>query len=430
MHRWPWLNLASLWRKQDTSKEVQTHQQHVPDSSMYDQMLPASDKSGECRRALSSASNKDFHTYLSQHGYTVIEPRGRDILAKWLFSSNWLRLLICEVVLVIVGMVPVFVAYSLGLFTNTTLRLDAAHDLGYWNHITSTCAMVMAISLYQARLPRVLFDLCFLGVCKATPNDFNQFARSSNDVYRKRWLTWLPYMFALCITVAGIFAFHLTPGFWHSYVDSSRNLLCGLLQLPFCFLTYYIAAFVLLRIGASYRVLQMFFKLKPDIDPLHADGCGGLYPLGSLAMRLNLVVFAFGIIIAVGLLFDIRVYGFSLIHPVNLLIMAAYVAAAVVIFFLPLYAARPSMCEAKLQALQDCARTARRLTKQVMKNIEGGQVLSSEQKDELDRVASLHERVNAMPVYPFNTRIVRSFLGSLLTPLGLVLIEVILKNLL
>ena len=34
MYRRPWLNLASLWRKQDTSKAVPTHQQHVPVGSL------------------------------------------------------------------------------------------------------------------------------------------------------------------------------------------------------------------------------------------------------------------------------------------------------------------------------------------------------------------------------------------------------------
>jgi hypothetical protein len=396
------------------------------EESIYERVRADANLSDRFRNALSSSSESELDSFLTANGFVPLEPRSGDPLARLLFSGNWLHLIFAEFGAIALFALSLVAAKIFHNFTNPSLALDALRDVGYWNHALATCALILTMGLYQSELRRVLLELGFLGVCKAKISAFNNFVKESNTIYRNRWLTWTPYLISLIITVVGIYVFHLEvdpkKNYWHGYMGSWQTRVSGLLQLPFCFLTYYVAAYTIFRIGATFVVLKKYFALDTNIDPLHADGCGGLYSLGRLSMRLNAVVFVFGFIVALGFTVN-KDYGLGYLHPMNILLITTYISSCVVIFFLPLYAARSRMYDARLKAMMASIKSFEHVRRDIQRALFDGKGLTEHQHEALRRSQDLHKMIVSMPVYPFNTRIISSFLGSLVAPLILFLIE-------
>lgn len=346
-----------------------------------------------------------------------VSPCVRDPLGYILFPQKWPNLLISLSCVLVLGSLPLVAANFFGLFKNSALRMDAMHDIGYWCVILLACGLILAVSLWQQRLASVFNELRLLGVSTHSDHEFNMFVESTKKTYGKLWIRITPYIVAFFLTLAGAFAFHLDQSFWQSFTCDWHKQICGYLQIAPCFIAWYVSSYTMTRLLATYLVFRDFFKSNIRVDPLHPDGCGGLYPLGSLSMRLNILVIVLGLLAAVTFYFNMHTYRLDVFHPINLILVTSYAMTSAVIFFLPLYAARKTMYEAKMNALHDCELRRKTLSDGILRIIKLKGSPTAEQITELHRFDELFTKISQMPIYPFNTKIVVSFILSWVIPI-------------
>jgi hypothetical protein len=363
---------------------------------------------------------RDRAKFWDQYGFDVISPCGRDRFASFIFGKPWKGLLISISVVLFAAFVPVIIAIFAGNFVKPKpdLDLDAMHDLGYWNFILSSLILMVALSVYFTELSRVLFELCTRKVFRVNKDQYNEFVRMGNQTYSGLLITFIPWIIAFTVCIISLFVYQAgKTNTWHSFKTTAGAAFAGWASIPFIFTANYILTSAVLRIVASFLVLSRFFKFDASIQPLHPDGCGGLYPLGRLSMRLNTIVFGFGVICALGIFVNTTDYGLKIYHPMNILLMISYIIGSVVVFFLPLYSAHSSMQEARTRTIEAINNRFQRLNEEIVADMRQNKRPAMEKIQEIEEI-------------PFNTKIVTSFVGSMGLPILLFIIQKLVEKVL
>lgn len=402
---------------------------------------------------------KTAEAQMRDGGRTVaINPAGRDPLLRLIISSPKAIWFSAGIALLI-ALLPFPAAYFEGtLFQNPSLQMSLIHDLGYWScMIIGSPLLIIGVGFYLRSLPTRLEELRESKIILVDDVKWENFKTDiAQKLYSRSWILVLTVIvIAVGVGIGWNWFIYSAQNTWHStgciaaehdlglstitekcQMHSIQVHWAGWLNIPAAVLWFYMLAVGVLRVVVSYFVLKEFFNLGTNVQPLHPDGCGGLYPLGGLSMKLNIVVFAVGIFTIVSLINNKNFLALSnpdiadslmVTHPVNLLIIACYVVGAAVVYFLPLYAAHGSMYWAKyktVKQINDRYEAIRENTKSVLSqgNDDNGAKLN-EMVNTIENLRKLHAVASSMPVYPFNLRIITSFLASIGPPIIILIFE-------
>ncbi len=358
-------------------------------------------------------------------GFEQLEPCRTDPILGWTVSQSVLGTALTVGAIILAAVAPALPAAVEGNLRNPALDPDLLGDLGYWNSfLVSWPILFLTYVLYFRTLPKAILTLCVSNVLEVSLSDYNSFVRDANRIFSHWLVRVVPWVVGFSILGTGTAFYALGDrNTWHSPDSHPYGTVAGWMGIPLTFFLMYIAGALVARICATFVALRRLFQLKTNIQPLHPDGCGGLLPLGRVSMKLNVAVFVMGFVCAAGVIVNMTEWRVPLFHWTNLLLIVGYVIGSSLIFFLPLLAAHQSMKKAKMQLLYSIHERIESLSKQIIQDISSATELPTAAIEEIENVRKVYDMAREMPVYPFNFRIVSSFIGSLGLPLVLVLIE-------
>ena len=113
----------------------------------------------------------------------------------------------------------------------------------------------------------------------------------------------------------------------------------------------------------------------------------------------------------------------QLFTPFTLLVIIIYIASAFIVFFLPLYAAHESMENAKYEEIRRINNYFVNLNSKVKESLSRNEDLDENIRANFENVNKIYELAKKMPVYPFNSKTIASFFGSILIPIILFVFE-------
>lgn len=306
-----------------------------------------------------------------------------------------------------------------GSFSNPDLSLDLLHDIGWWNQFLLAFPTLLFISgSYFGAFPKTLRGLVDSGVIQATEQEWKKVRRLTHAKLRNLTFIFLPY-------VCGIAAALLTSNVLDSNSAwfSADDYIAGWLIPPHAFILYFYMTYLALRLYIAYLVLKLLFSFSVNIQPFHADGCGGLGSLRDQSKKLYWGMIAFGVIAGLAILTNSLVYGVALFSIYNGLMLMAYVILTGVAFFLPLYALSGSMQLAKQNLIDSI--NARYRTLNENRESRSDQALNAEQKADLKALTQLHRTARSMQVWPFDKDSLIKFALAMTTPAAVVFLGMV-----
>ncbi len=358
----------------------------------------------------------------------IILPEGNDPFLKQILAYGWTRVIVIVAMTYVIVLTPVFLSRQAGNFINPMLKIDALHDIGYWNQFALLLPFfIIFLRLYLNALQNALIAVKKLGVITMKENEFKDFiSYTNNTVFRHKTLALAP------ITIAtGVFFFALNRYWlaghntWNSPAPDAPLTVTVILSMVPSFVLYYILATFVFRLGAIYFVVKKFMSAKTTIHALHPDGAGGLSPLGNFSLKITFAGVLVGLCVLVGVWANVSQsqYGLAIFSAPNIVMVIGYIIGLMVAFFIPLLAARNAMTRAKdktLYHISDHFNIAMHEAVEALKSPDG---LKKEQLEQLQRLTALYDTAQRMPVYPFNAGNVIKFATSVLWPVVTMLLK-------
>jgi len=235
---------------------------------------------------------------------------------------------------------------------------------------------------------------------------------------RKYWIPAIPW------TVAIVLAFSESTDFLRE-----QGLFDLGLALYVLFAIYFILIGVLFGIGFTGAVTTILLSrnvalLDFTIDPLHPDERGGLGSVGyyttqtTLLLSLESIWLPLAFLVATG----------SSVETLATLIVGTYIACISLTFLYPTWIINKKaiiLCESILKDLQQ---EHKQVEKQV--STESNEELSYLNRQlELQRIRKRYEDYRQVRLYPINIGILVRFAGSILLPLGFLMLDIYISNL-
>jgi len=252
-----------------------------------------------------------------------------------------------------IGIIPIILFYLTKSINFSSENILPIEDFGYFNiFLLSTPTLILIISLYFSKFPIVINQLKENKILMICEKEWNKFINKSNNNYSNKIALLIPYFIGILgiIFALSAYIYKYNDNWYSIYIQGKFNYI-SIFVIICCFLFYYSASFLIVKIIISYINLKIVFSKEVKIQPLHPDQCGGLNPLGELSKTLNIGTFLFGIIVFLGIIINKELYNLPINNKVNFIMVFAYIFSAFVVFFIPLYAAHKSMRNSKLRIL-------------------------------------------------------------------------------
>jgi hypothetical protein len=151
--------------------------------------------------------------------------------------------------------------------------------------------------------------------------------------------------------------------------------------------------------------------------PFHPDKCGGLRPVGSLALRNQYGLSVMGINVVLFALMSIL----YLDTPQSLFVLialavVAYLVVGPIVFMGPLLPFRGGMMRTKSELMSEVAQRLRIELSRIRAELQSG-VITREDEELIDRLRKIGAVIDELPVWPFDAGILRRFLTAYVIPL-------------
>jgi len=187
------------------------------------------------------------------------------------------------------------------------------------------------------------------------------------------------------------------------------------------FITFFIGYVVGLQVWRMIVIGLMIHKLGFKFDLAlqrgHPDGCEGLAPLGNLCLWSALTLSPAGIYLSARVVFDEFGYYLDLLY----FLLFVIIAIASVSFFAPIWNVHKIMItkrETIRRHLDQLGQDINRLSWDLLHQGHGMDPVESEKiAKKLERLNQIYKDNQAIPVWPFNTRILARFVTSQIVPL-------------
>lgn len=372
---------------------------------------------------------------------------GRDPLFKQLLNYGWPRVVIILCFVFLVALIPILLSMLEGNFINSSLKLDSLHDVGYQIQFFILLPFLIFFTPYYLNgLEDAFYRLRQSKVVRMDDSEYAAFVESINRYFKHPLILWSPYVVAAAVTVFGAFTYLLEGrNSWCSLAKGQPIGATTILTAIIVFLLYYLLAGLMFRIAVQCLVIRRFFSSYKDpnsnlldsdktsnpspmrklnINPLHPDKSGGLSPIGDLSLRISVAGIVVGICCLLGIASDRFLQGMALFSAFHIVILSSYFVVLSVVFFVPLFAVRAGMKEARqthLLLISD--HFERAMQHPLNKLLSETAFVDKSDIDHIENLKKLYEIAEKMPIYPFNTEHVTRFFGSVLWPVAVIFIK-------
>ena len=359
----------------------------------------------------SSARDAEFETIGQRH-----DPIARAILRYrprifWRAALIWLAITL---------LVDIPTGAQLGLLTTTGQRVGLLDDLAGVLQEFVVFPLLIAYYLWApSALLRAIKTLDLEGVVTV---------RKADVAWVARWLgsrlTWLLAVSAVGFGFILYFAYTLSP---LSSTLWLANPQFAVVKLPFWILQSWAAISLILSMIVMTGFLGRIFGAdrKIGVEPLHPDGCGGLRPLSTFALKLTAFIGLAGatlLLVERNYILARGLGGTAFAVPVHIMALA-FGFGGIVFFFAPLMAPHRRMEAAKVEALH---RLSDRFHTVEYRTLSQLATLKSEgfaaAARDLESMRKIYDLIDSFPVWPFDVRIFRYFavavIGQPLLALG------------
>lgn len=358
------------------------------------------------------------------------EPAGRDFFIKKLtgVSRRWLLIILgLELVL---ALIPVLLSIPDGNFRNSSLRIDALSDIGYYDQFLLLLPFFIIFIPYYLKGFAISLNLLIdTGVVTISAEETKKVESYANKLFSHWTITFIPYIIASLFVILDVSIFIFAgENTWNSADGLIDISLIEIINIILVFLLFHLISALFLRIVLTYFVINKFLSNHVNIQPLHPDNCGGLSPLGDFSLRLTKAGIVIGIPVLLGIMSSYYQHDIPIMSLVNILLIAGYISCLSVVFFLPLMGARRSMLAAKMRELKIISDYFQSERKDILSNYNKGESAKNLEISNLEGLMKLYEIAKSMPVFPFNSLNIIRFLSSVLWPLVLILMQYILQK--
>lgn len=157
---------------------------------------------------------------------------------------------------------------------------------------------------------------------------------------------------------------------------------------------------------------------KIRVQPMHPDRCGGLRPIGALAVAVNYFLAIVMVFISLLVFFD----EFARTQPIYFILFLIFYGLAPFLLFFSLAKASRRMRETKQRSLKRLANTFDRYYS-LLDRGDDVEVYDVAVAEEIGKVYPLYDIVEKMPVWPFDIRSVVRFFTTITLPAVLFIIQ-------
>lgn len=377
------------------------------------------------------ADDRRLRTFTKEIGLELPDPGAGDRLASLVIGLRGVRLFLGLIASVLFAASATLLAVIERHWGAGSCLKPASHDYGYFlGYYVATPACITIAALYFGRLPRTLMQLTLTNVFELDLAQWQRFRERATQLYSSLWVRLVPFIFAGATTaIMSLMYIFTNVSKWDNHMIDGQRSQAGFIVVAVTFLFYYLVGMTLTRMVATYRVLRALFRHRVNVQILHPDRCGGLSPLGKLSMSLNLGGFFFGLVIVGAVLVNIHVHGKQPTDWTNIGLVLVYAGSMFIVFFMPLIAAHAKMAAAKSEAIQIVNSRHLAITRSLLEDVKGSNTVDQDQLERLESLQKLYDNLSRMPVYPFSPGTVTSFLGTVLAPIGLLMLQTLISKL-
>jgi len=345
-------------------------------------------------------------------------------------------IIVSYIVLTFLIMIVIFSSIFEGIFINSHLEIDMLHDLGLWGiFVLDYILIAFSFTIYK-HFSKIFLQFYQNNVIHEDKDKYNFFFTKCNNVLNNKLLIIAIYVVAIITTSIQIITFvKSAPNVNNSWINPSflgRISITHFLTTPMKLLLHLLIVQLFVRLMATCIIMISFFKqsnIKLNIQILHPDKCGGIGEIGKFAIKINSFLFIISLFI-VGMFYN-NVYLFkqSIFNLMNVLATVVFIIGAIILVFSPIVAAHKRMRTSKDEFLFI-----------VNKNFEDENnrlrtILSSDQKlkyndiETINSIQEIYKIIDIQPTWPFNYKVIYSFIGSIASPVIVFIINLILKKL-
>jgi len=247
---------------------------------------------------------------------------------------------------------------------------------------------------------------------------------------------WIWFACALVLAIAGTLVFLLPNYLKRMQIQDSWSMANPFnltLSILWAVTGLYAALLLLFLIVASiYWLRRLFADFAVKVRPLHPDKAGGLSPLGKFSLNISYLITILGFILAAIPMARYYLangtFGFNWTTDV-ILGLGIYIIAAPFAFFAPLSVAHAAMKSTKQNLLLQISQRFETEYSVVQKSLQGDVIELETNMMNLKGLHSLHELTNKFPVWPFNIENILRFITSFVSPILVVLVSTVIRNL-
>ena len=190
----------------------------------------------------------------------------------------------------------------------------------------------------------------------------------------------------------------------------------GVLWLFWIFVFYFVASYYVLRATAFCFLLHSATnRFSVKLLSFHPDGCGGLRPIADLGLRNQYLLAAAGANLV--LLYSVtRSFPHKAIFDALLLAaVLLYVCGGPIAFLGPLLPFRKAMAAAKEKLIDTVSGAVQAQYAKCIDEVSRHR-LEKEDYDAVERLRKILDRVNQLPVWPFDIHTLKRFVGAYVVP--------------
>ena len=356
-----------------------------------------------------------------------LEPEGKDFFLRKLTGLGRKWVFVIFIAAYLLASIPILLSIHSGNFNNSNLQIDAIRDIGYYVQFFILLPFfILFFPYYLKGFEKALNALIESGVVTITAEDSKEVEKYSNKLFGHWITTLIPYMMVFLFIIIDISTYILAgKNTWNSASGLKDVSFIEIINIVLIFFLFLLISSLFLRIVLTYFVINKFLTDRVNIQPLNLDNCGGLSPLGDFSLKLTKAGFAIGVPVLIGIISNYYQHAIPLLGLTNILLIGGYMISLSVVFFLPLLGARKSMLTAKKKELKLIGDYLEEKRKNILLNYGKNKSMEFMEISNLEGLMKLYDLAKSMPVFPFNTMNIVRFLGSIIWPLALVVLQLI-----
>ena len=208
-------------------------------------------------------------------------------------------------------------------------------------------------------------------------------------------------------------------GFW--MIVNGRVALAGWLYIVGIAGFYWIVCVFVLRTFAMTWFLRDLVRdpeTRLHVLPFHPDNCGGLRPVGQIALRSQYTLTILGVNLAILVWLTFRYLGAQPgIVGLVMVAVVAYLCLGPVVFLAPLLPFRQGMISARAAMLTLVAREAAAEVQELTTALNEHRIREFDIEG-LERINRVGDLISKQPIWPFDVTTLRKFLTAYLVPMA------------